>query len=265
MGNKKGAIRGPYLKAMNRKANSANRVFDAEASRAAKKQYPLFRPAISDEEYEKYQQAKKDVFWGKKMTDKRLERIERFKAAMAKEKLAADELCWEIDGFKYNRYEVIKMILGMVAEGYTLAEVCRFPGYPPLWMVRDWERMNAGFKNDLKFAEQTMAELRYQESIDIVMEAEDHNNAKLVQLKSEAQAKLAAMTDSKWNAKQQIQVEDTTAPKDIDDVKKRLENWAKANPEVAAKMMPELHAKMQEELKQQTIGYVDATVENTND
>jgi hypothetical protein len=110
----------------------------------------------------------------------------------------------------------------------------------------------------MRLAEQAMAEIRYQDSIDIVMEANNDDNAKLVQLQSDAQAKLAAQLHDRWNVKQQMQIEDTTKPVDLEDAKKRLEGWARANPELAKKMMPELHAQLQEKLEQQTIGYTDA-------
>lgn len=264
MGTKRGAKRGPYKKS--REFENTGRLLTEEQSKAAKKRHPLNPEwVVGEKEYGQYRKARVDRFWGRDLTDRKKERIERFQHAMDLAKREAEDRCWKIGTNYYNRYEVMRLVLSMVSTGLTVAEVAKEEGFPPVWLIREWERLHYGFKNEMKLAEQAMAEIRYQDSIDIVMEAENDDNAKLVQLKSEAQSKLAAMTDGKWNTKQQIQVEDTTKPVDLEDAKKRLESWARANPELAKKMMPELYAQLQEKVQQNTIGYVEAEVEASSE
>lgn len=260
MGTKRGSTRGPYKKrGTTAEYECTERLLTDEQSKQAKRQLQLNPEwVVGEKEYARYRDAKREVFWGRNLTDRKRERIERFNHAMDMAKREAEDKCWKIGANYYNRYEVMKLVLAMVATGMTVAEVSKEDGYPPVWLIREWERLHYSFKNEMRLAEQAMAEIRYQDSIDIVMEANNDDNAKLVQLQSDAQAKLAAMTDSKWNAKQQVQFEDTTKPVDLEDAKKRLETWARSNPELAKTMMPELHAQLQTKLEQQTIGYTDA-------
>jgi hypothetical protein len=170
---------------------------------------------------------KTEIAW-KVARTKHRQKIDRLKAAV-------HEPLWEVEGEKYNRLDMMELLVIMVGEGIPLVEICDDERFPDLSEVRSWEITHPAFKDDMAIAEAILAE-RYahqalQEPLSLPEDAKQAaiNRAKLI---NEALLKHASFYSSKFVPKQLHQSQQLDNLTE-DQIKAQLRALFAANPELA--------------------------------
>lgn len=173
----------------------------------------------------------------------RREILNRAKEAEERAEAAFDAPVYRIGPDMYSKREMMLQVCAEVEGGQWLSKVCDQPGYPSLKEVRDWERMFPSFKERLKAAMEILAERQYVAGFDRVMEATNDDNAKIVQLQSDAYFKSAAKLDQRWSDKQKIEIDDVSKPKDLHSIQERMKVLLAADPGLI-NMIPDIGDKL---------------------
>lgn len=174
----------------------------------------------------------------------RREILQRAREAEERMEATFDAPVFRVGPTMYSRREMMLQVCAEVEEGQWLSKVCDQEGYPTLREVREWERLFPSFKERLEAATKILAERQYVSGFDRVMEATNDDNAKIVQLQSDAYFKSAAKLDQRWGDKQRIEVNDVSKPKDLGDIQARMKALLAANPELL-KTIPDMAERMQ--------------------
>ncbi len=169
----------------------------------------------------------------------------KLKKKVSHKKAKAEEILWTIDGQGYDRYEMMNLLVHLVSEGYSLAEVCEDNDFPTLKEVREWCPNHPGFERDLIEAEKVRGEILDTLALKVAMDSTNQTVA-ADKLRYEALSKTAARLNSKFQDKQVVQTEDKTGQMTEDQIRERLMAMMDANPELAEIIAPSLGLKVKE-------------------
>lgn len=172
----------------------------------------------------------------------------RHNNSIARAKAAADEELWTINDKKYDRYNMMALLVAMVSEGYSLVEICDDDAYPSLSEVRSWEKNHPQFVEDMRFAETLRGERLAERGLKALTDLECNeeasaNDIKKAGLVHESLTKHAAFFNKKYTPKAVQQVEDITDKLSEEQARQRLMAIIRENPAIAdvvKKSMPQL-------------------------
>jgi len=156
----------------------------------------------------------------------------KLKNKVSHKKAKADEVLWKIDGEGYDRYQMMNLLVHLVSEGYSLAEICEDCDFPTLKEVREWCPNHPGFERDLIEAEKVRGEILDTLALKVAMDSTNQTVA-ADKLRYEALSKTAARLNSKFQDKQVVQTEDKTAHMTEEQITERLRAMMEANPELS--------------------------------
>lgn len=92
-----------------------------------------------------------------------------------------------IDALPHRKWEFSKVcadqICMLITEGYTMKEIGKIDGMPPLHIMYSWTRENKDFKADITIARQDRAHFYHDHAIDTAMETKRNNQVPINKLK----------------------------------------------------------------------------------
>lgn len=169
---------------------------------------------------------------------------------LSNKRAKADEVLWHIDGKGYDRYEMMNLLVHLVSEGYSLAEICEDADFPSLKEVREWCPNHPAFERDLVEAEKVRAEVL--DAAALMFAMSDSRDVARDKLRYEALSKTAARLNPKFQDKQVVQTEDKTRDWTEDQIIERLRAMLDAHPELASIILPTLEKKGETEASPQS-------------
>lgn len=169
----------------------------------------------------------------------------KLKKKVSHKRAKADEVLWYIDGEGHDRYQMMNLLVHLVSEGYSLAEICEDNDFPTLKEVREWCPNHPGFERDLIEAEKVRGEILGEMALQVAMGASNQTVA-ADKLRYEALSKSAARLNQKYQDKQVVQTEDKTDRMTEEQIRERLVAMVEAHPELAAIITPSLGLKERE-------------------
>ncbi len=166
----------------------------------------------------------------------------KLKKKMANKRAKAEEILWRIGGEEYDRYKMMNLLVHLVAEGYSLAEICGDSDFPSLKEVREWCPNHPGFERDMLEAEKVRGEILGEQALRVAMDSTGPTVA-ADKLRYEALSKAAARLNARYQDKQIVQTEDATGKMTEDQIAERLRAMMEASPELAEIIRPTLENK----------------------
>lgn len=183
----------------------------------------------------------------------------RYRNAIEKEKCAADEKVWHIDGMLMNRYELMEYISIMVAEGLDKVKLTKQEGWPTLSQVEAWYKRHPDFRVAMDNAERLRGAILGESAVDEVMSAEPHT-AGLAKIRAETLGKAAARMNSKYQDKQVIETTDISELMNRDQIEDKIRSLHERYP-----ALKKLGMKMETgEVTGEVGGVVDVETESQN-
>lgn len=98
-----------------------------------------------------------------------------------------------------NRYRYSDLqgtaIAHLIADGKTVREISRLPGFPPVQIIRSWRRHNSEFEELIQIAKKDRAEYFQEKALDAVANVQSKDDASAAKVKLEAYRWAASVDD----------------------------------------------------------------------
>lgn len=156
-------------------------------------------------------------------------RLAAYNKRILERKMEANEIEWQVDGRKFNRYRMMDYIVNRVSNGEPLPLVCDQKGMPSMQVVYAWYDNHPEFERDMRRADEIRGHRLGEEAIRIALET-DRENVAADKLKVETLGKAAARMNSRFQDKQINVAQDEYANMTMDQLKARIIRMVEANP-----------------------------------
>ena len=164
-------------------------------------------------------------------------KLQAYNRRIKERKMEANKSEWVVEGRSFNRYKMLDFIITRVANGESLPKICSADDMPSMLQVYEWFDSHPDARTAYNRAEEVRGHILGEEALQTARDT-DRENVAADKLKFEALSKAAARSNTRFQDKATVKIEDEFANLSADQIKDRIRRIIQTNPDLVG-MVPQ--------------------------